>query len=412
MKDNSNIESKLRSAVSNAVPDVLDSVMDACDHEKGKVIYMEKKKNNTIRSLAAIAAVFVLVIAGIFLAGRFQGGNTSALAAVVSLDVNPGIELNVDKNEKVISVSAVNDDGREVLSGMELDGTSFDVAVNAIIGSMLQHGYLDDTANSILLSVSGVDGYDADKLQAELTERVSKRLSDCAVLSQNVSDADSELVEKANKYGITVGKAKLIEEIVSSNSRHNFEELVGLTINELNLISDGHQLPGISTQGQASDKSYIGNDAALSAALTHAGLSSNDVREVEVDLDYEYGRMVYEVEFDSGNTEYEYDVDAVSGEIIWYEIDNNGKIQQGGSAVSGGTGAGGADVVGVEKAKSIALSHAGFTSAQVTELKAELDRERGRYVYEVEFKSGGYEFDYELDAASGAIITFDKEFDD
>lgn len=412
MKDNSNIESKLRSAVSNAVPDVLDSVMDACDHEKGKVIYMEKKKNNTIRSLAAIAAVFVLVIAGIFLAGRFQGGNTSALAAVVSLDVNPGIELNVDKNEKVLSAKGVNDDGREVLDGMDLKGSDLDVAVNAIIGSMLQHGYLDDAANSILLSVSGVDGYDADKLQAELTERVSKRLSDCAVLSQNVSDADSELVEKANKYGITVGKAKLIEEIVSSNSRHNFEELVGLTINELNLISDGHQLPGISTQGQASDKSYIGNDAALSAALTHAGLSSNDVREVEVDLDYEYGRMVYEVEFDSGNTEYEYDVDAVSGEIIWYEIDNNGKIQQGGSAVRGGTGAGGADVVGVEKAKSIALSHAGFTSAQVTELKAELDRERGRYVYEVEFKSGGYEFDYELDAASGAIITFDKEFDD
>lgn len=412
MKDNSNIESKLRSAVSNAVPDVLDSVMDACDHEKGKVIYMEKKKNNTIRSLAAIAAVFVLVIAGIFLAGRFQGGNTSALAAVVSLDVNPGIELNVDKNEKVISVSAVNDDGREVLDGMDLKGSGLDVAVNAIIGSMLQYGYLDDTANSILLSVSGVDGYDADKLQAELTERVSKRLSDCSVLSQNVSDADSKLVDKANKYGITVGKARLIEEIVSSNSRHNFEELVGLTINELNLIADGHQLPGISTQGQASDKSYIGNDAALSAALTHAGLSSNDVRGIEVELDYEYGRMVYEVEFDSGNTEYEYDVDAVSGEIIWYEIDNNGKIQQGGSAVSGGTGAGGADVVGVEKAKSIALSHAGFTSAQVTELKAELDRERGRYVYEVEFKSGGYEFDYELDAASGAIITFDKEFDD
>lgn len=412
MKDNSNIESKLRSAVSNAVPDVLDSVMDACDHEKGKVIYMEKKKNNTIRSLAAIAAVFVLVIAGIFLAGRFQGGNTSALAAVVSLDVNPGIELNVDKNEKVISVSAVNDDGREVLSGMELDGTSFDVAVNAIIGSMLQHGYLDDTANSILLSVSGVDGYDATKLQAKLTDNVSQLLKDCSVLSQNVSDADSKLVDKANKYGITVGKARLIEEIISSNSRHNFEELVGLTINELNLIADGQQLPGISTQGQASDKSYIGNDAALSAALTHAGLSSNDVRGIEVELDYEYGRMVYEVEFDSGNTEYEYDVDAVSGEIIWYEIDNNGKIQQGGSAVSGGTGAGGADVVGVEKAKSIALSHAGFTSAQVTELKAELDRERGRYVYEVEFKSGGYEFDYELDAASGAIITFDKEFDD
>ena len=396
MKNNDKIENTLKSAVSNAVPDVLDGIMDACDHEKGKVIYMENKKNNTLRSFAAVAAVFVLLIAGFILARSFSGGSSDTLAAVVSFDVNPSIELNVDKNEKIISAAGLNDDGREVLDGMELEGTGFEVAVNAIIGSMLQHGYLDDTANSILLSVSGVDGYDADTLQAKLTDNVSRLLKDCSVLSQNVSDADSELAEKAEKYGITVGKARLISEIVACDSRHSFEELVGLTINELNLIAGGKQLPNISTQGQASTKSYIGNDAALSAALTHAGLSRDSVKNIEIELDYEYGLMVYEVEFESGSAEYEYGIDALSGDIIWVENEDGHSFRQGRPDLT-------------DKAKAAALSHAGLTEDQVSKLHTELDCEGGRYVYEVEFKYGGYEYHYEVDAENGAVIKFDKE---
>lgn len=96
MKDNS-IESRLRSAVSHAAPDALDDILSACDHEKGKVIYMEKKRTSPLRSFAAIAAVLVLVIAGIFAVKNLGGSTADTLAAVVSLDVNPSIELNVDK---------------------------------------------------------------------------------------------------------------------------------------------------------------------------------------------------------------------------------------------------------------------------------------------------------------------------
>ena len=399
MKNNEKVENTLRSAVSNAVPDVLDGIMDACDHEKGKVIYMENKKNNTLRGFAAVAAVFVLLIAGFILARSFSGGSSDTLAAVVSFDVNPSIELNVDKNEKIISAAGLNDDGREVLDGMEFEGTGFEVAVNAIIGSMLQHGYLDDTANSILLSVSGVDGYDADTLQTKLTENVNKLLKDCSVLSQNVSDADSELVEKAEKYGITVGKARLISEIVACDSRHSFEELVGLTINELNLIAGGKQLPNISTHGQASTRSYIGNDAALSAALTHAGLSRDSVKNIEIELDYEYGLMVYEVEFESGSAEYEYGIDARSGDIIWVENEDGYSFRQGRPNF----------ISTEDEAKSAALNHAGLTADQVSKLHTELECEGGRYICEVEFRYGGYEYHYEIDAENGAVIKFDKE---
>ena len=62
------VTTMLRSAVSNAAPDVLDNVLHACDHEKGKVIYMEKKKNRGFTAFAAVAAVFVLLIAGVFIA--------------------------------------------------------------------------------------------------------------------------------------------------------------------------------------------------------------------------------------------------------------------------------------------------------------------------------------------------------
>lgn len=405
MKNDKNIENMLRSAVSHAAPDARDAILSACDHEKGKVIYMEKKRSSPLRGFAAVAAVLVLIIAGVF-AVKNLGAPSDTLAAVVSLDVNPSIELNVDKDEKIISAKGLNDDGRRVLGDMELEGSSLEVAVNAVIGSMLKNGYLDDMANSILVSVSGVNGYDADKLRSTLADDVNRQLENCSVLSQDVSNADSDTVKLADKYGITVGKAALIRQIVAADSRHSFVELAPLSINELNLIADGKTLSGIASNGAtASSKAYIGRDAAVDAALGHAGVTRSEVRKLDVDLDYEHGSMVYEVEFEVGAAEYEYDIGAADGDIIWYEIERDGTVEQGGSAIDGKA------AISSDDAKAAALNHAGLTTAQVTHLKAELDREGGKLVYEIEFKSGGHEYEYVIDAATGAVIKSEKELD-
>ena len=70
------------------------------------------------------------------------------------------------------------------------------------------------------------------------------------------------------------------------------------------------------------------------------------------------------------------------------------------------------DVIGKDAAKSAALKHSGLTAAQVTELSVELDRENGKTVYEVEFKSAGYEYSCEIDAVKGTVLYSDKELDD
>ena len=59
-----------------------------------------------------------------------------------------------------------------------------------------------------------------------------------------------------------------------------------------------------------------------------------------------------------------------------------------------------------------ALEHAGVKAEDAYDLSVELDNEHGKAIYEAEFKSGGYEYEYEIDASTGDVLKFDKEFDD
>ncbi|MCM1192417.1 MAG: PepSY domain-containing protein [Butyrivibrio sp.] len=68
--------------------------------------------------------------------------------------------------------------------------------------------------------------------------------------------------------------------------------------------------------------------------------------------------------------------------------------------------------IGREAAKSAALTHAGLSETQVVGMKVEQDWDDGRLEYEVEFKSGGMEYDYTIDGVTGTVLSFEKEVDD
>lgn len=399
------IEAKLKSALQKATPDILDDILEGCDREKGQVISMEKRKNKKLARILSIAAVFVLLIAGVFLYKNFTGSDAAAL---VSIDVNPSIELEVDADERIIIARALNDDGKKVLSGMKLEGTDLNTGVNAIVGSMLKNGYIDELRNSVLVSVSGDGSIDTAALEAKLMQEVSSALDGAgAVVAQNLDDIDDDTRKLAERYGISVGKAAFIEKIIELNPTLKVEELAPLSINELCLLANGKEIGGTLYSGSTSDKAYIGAERAKSIALSHASLAETAVFDLDCELDYEYGRMVYEVDFDANGAEYEYEIDAKSGDILLFEIERNGTKQQGGSMTQESAG-----YIGDEKAKSIALSNAGLTAASVTGLISELDSDDGAAVYEVEFIYGGYEYEYKIDAKSGAIIESDKEIAD
>ena len=98
----------------------------------------------------------------------------------------------------------------------------------------------------------------------------------------------------------------------------------------------------------------IGEEAAKSAAFTHAGVSAADVTAVQCKLDWEDGRQVYDIEFWVGNTEYDYEIDASNHAVLKSGLDLHG----GNAAQPSGS------LIGEEAAKKAALSHAGVSAAE------------------------------------------------
>lgn len=100
----------------------------------------------------------------------------------------------------------------------------------------------------------------------------------------------------------------------------------------------------------------LGRKKQKEIAFAHAGVAASDVGFSKAELDFDDGRIVYEVDFSSGTVEYEYEVDALSGAVLKNEQDQEG----GWNATSVPTGQ--ADI-STDQAKSIALSHAGIDGA-------------------------------------------------
>lgn len=497
---------KIKQAYVNAVPDICDVILSDCEKGKGTVVMMAetKKKKSIVKYMMAAAGMLVVLGAGTLLLNSYQVNYK--VASTISLEVNPSIQIMVNEKERVLEVKALNKDGAIVVGDMDFSGSDIDVTVNALIGSMLRNGYLNELANSILISVDNDDPVKGGRLQEKLTEEVNQLLEADgffgAVLGQTLMN-DNTLQQQADRYGITTGKAQLIQQILDSTTGHTFEELAPLSINELNLIiaSGAAEMEKVSTLGNASDKAYIGEEKAKEAAFAHAGVAAGDVIYYEMDMDVEKGVMVYEIDFKCGGYEYEYDVNARTGDIVKNkkEIDDDmprgTQSPSGGTGTSGGTaqaeegaaggtaqtGAGASDgtaqtgtgtadgttqtqtgttmpsdgtqtpappagssgtyyhpeqhhedyhhgsyaptqggsgstgtasgTITLEQAKEIALNHAGLTADAVYFEKAKLDYDDGMQIYEVEFISGNVDYEYEIDALTGAVWDYEWDYD-
>ena len=418
MKD-AELKEKINVAFSHAVPDQLDSILSDCKEAKNTVVMMPitQKRRSWQRYVMNIAACLVLAFGCIF--GVQTYTSNFAVASTVSLDVNPSIQITVNQKERVLDVVPLNEDGRIVVGEMDFSGSNIDVTVNALIGSMLKNGYLNDLANSILITVDGSGSAQDTALQDRLAQEVNALLQtdgfSGAVLSQTISD-DSSLQALADQYGITIGKAQLIQSILTTNTQantqHTFADLAPLSINELNLIltSNTLTLDSVSSLGSASEKAYIGQENALAAALAHAGFTMENLTSYEVDMDTEDGIFVYEIEFMDNGYEYEYDIDASTGAVVKYSREKDDEAIP--STSSGYNQTQNADLISLESAKEIALAHAGLSSSAVTFVKMELDEDDGINVYELEFVSGEYEYEYEINAETSAIMDYSLEHED
>ena len=401
---NEKMEQRLAAAVEKTAPNDANGVLSRCEERKGTVIPMTTKKtvNRKWTTLvAACLAVMLLCGGGVF----YQQAH--AVASVVSLDVNPSIELKVSRNEKVLACVPLNEDAKAILAdmsnGADLKGAKLDVAVNAIVGSLVRNGYLDSISSAIMISVEDKDAARAEKLQRELTSAVDGVLqtseAKAAVLTQTLTQ-DAAREQQARENNISTGKAALVNRVLTINPSLKFDALAKLSVEELKDLAEA-----------GAPAMPIGRDAAAYAAEQYAGTTASDSVTAEVDSELDESPAHYEVELHTAWGEFEYLVDAYTGKVLSGQKDLLATAPAGDEAAKPTAPSGGADI-GHAKAKSIALNHAGVSENEAYDMEIELDDEDGTLVYEVEFKSSGMEYSYEINAATGAILKHETEIDD
>lgn len=396
---NKEMERKLQTAMAHAAPDRLEAVLSACGGEKGTVIPMKVQtgKNRWLPMAGLAAMLTLLIAAGAFGLGAWQ---RNAVACVVSLDVNPSIELKVNRQERVLSCTPLNGDAMAVLfemdGGADLEGAKLDVAVNAVVGALVRHGYLDSISSALLISVEDRDQARADRLQAELTGSVAALLEQesaaASVYGQSVAQ-DAELDRLAQANSISPGKALLVNRVLALKESLSFEKLAALSVEELNqLVNTG--APGMP----------IGVAQARYLAEEYAGRRGvPSLVEPELDDDIPH----YEVEIYTYFEKYEYEVDAYTGVIL------SGTPNIPERPASDEPPSTEPNPISSQEAQNIALEHMAkqypeLEGQSVLSLAVWTEREDGRKQYKVEFYCGGYEFEYEI-SGSGQVRDWEAE---
>ena len=387
---NKDIEQRYTKAFSAATPDIFDAVLEECAKPRSDspiiVPMFERKKPIWRKAISIAAAIAVILTAGF--AGSILGSkknvtlNPNQVDSVISFDVNPSIELKINTSEKVISAAALNEDAKEVLGNMKLEGSDLTVAVNAIIASLIRNGYIDELSNAILISVDNEDEQKGAELEKRLAKEISDLLSsenfDSKVISQTIKRSE-EIARLAKEYGITSGKAQLIKQIIDKDSNYSFVNLSPLTINQLNRILSGEKLD-VGKDSANANKDYISKSKAKKIALKKANLSEDQVSDFSSTMDIMDGKMVYEILFRYDKWEYRYTINAENGKIVKDKVSEI--------------------YLGFAEAKKIALERAGVTAEEITDYSISFKDE----VYHLRFKIDIVEYRIRVDGILPEVI--------
>ena len=276
------IESMIAKAVAKRVPNICKQAAEApiVPLEMVDDIVPRQYPRRNLWPRRLVAAVLLLCLC----AGGFFAYTWFSVKAIISIDINPGISLSLNRYEYVINAQPLNDDGADVLDDLNLERLDLDTALNALIGAMNRKGYLSEGATASVF-VSGKDEDYNQKLYREVSE-------DFAHL------APSMVTQQADSQQPSDDQQPQSNETQTDNTQT--------------------QQPTETTPQQSTDTA-VSLEQAQQLALQKAGLSDSEVTWKKLEQDEDDGHIVYELEFISGRTEYDCEIDAATGNFLKFE---------------------------------------------------------------------------------------------
>ena len=374
------------------------------------------KKNFSKRIAAAVTALVLSLMLSICAVAAPSASITPDEAKQAALD-----HAKLTAEQVVFTQAKLDyDDGRAVYDIEFYSGNKeYDYEIDANSGKVLEFDY-------------DIENFDISSVQVKLSLDEAK-----AVALKNAKLSENDVVFTKAKLDYDDGRAVYDIEFYSGNKEYDYEidantgkildrdieykvsffsRIVDFFKNMFSGKSGTVSTPpaaadvtveatSTASQEKPAASNRITLEEAKKVALDDAKLTAADVTFTKAKLDYDDGRAVYDIEFYSGAKEYDYEIDAATGRILEKDIDRNDDVNAPSEGQDSQT------YITAEQAKAAALSAAGFSVSEVRGLKAEFDFDDGRAVYEVEFKKGIFEYDYDIDAVSGKVLKAEKEAD-
>lgn len=228
------IEQHLRSAMDVLTPDIFGKLDLSVPQQKPEVNHGQEKiitLQRRIRGMAVAAAACLCLVTAGGGAWHYQYQNRQ-IDSVIGIDVNPSVELSISRKNRILKAEPLNQDAEAIMADMDLKGVELNVAVNAVIGSMVTHGYLDDLDNAILVTVSNDSVRKASALRSSVVEDIEQTLQEnqvnAVVYDQQVIEED-EVRSLADTYGISYGKAYFLKELIDQNQNLTKDDMKRLS---------------------------------------------------------------------------------------------------------------------------------------------------------------------------------------
>ena len=403
------MEKELQVAVQNLIPDdlfnritaELDSKEEGAKMEKVLVRRIERKSTSpgfkTVMQLAAACVALILLVGGIF----YYRGNLM-VDSLVDLDVNPGIELLTNQKNRVLEAYATNGDGDKVLSGMDLQNVDLQVALNAIVGSMVQQGYMTKDTKGVLVTVQNKDQKKADNLRKLVVKEMEIALStedmNAAVFHQVISIQNNNASAFARKNNISLGKAVFVLNLANKARSLDAKELAKMKISEIAKLVADKNIDIRDIIEYDSDDSLWEN---IADAIEDINEGDDDYIVATTQQESTQAVQVQPTET-KAVAQTETQAATQTQPQTHAQTQPQTKLQTNAQPQTGGR-------ISADKAKAIAFGHAGVSAGQVRDLSVEYDDDG---VYEIDFKVGNMEYDYEIGAVDGSIRKADVEQDD
>lgn len=306
----------------------------------------------------------------------------SALGTII-LKVNPEIAIDYNDQGEVTNIQALNKDGKKIVQNYtDFIGKNSEMVLEELIKLIGDAGYfveeIEGKSKRIVIELEAGSKLPSDEFLVDMAINAQEAVQEFTPNSEvNIEDVSSP--EEADTQ----------EKVEASSPKE--EEATKKPVLEKTAKSD-----------------YLSLDQAKEIALNHAKVSKTNACFDSVELETDDGVTYYEIEFEVGENEYDYEIDAITGKILIFEHD----LEEIKKAPAIKEEVSPAEEISKDQAVNIALKHAGVSRSEVSFDDIELDTDDGLKIWEISFDAGDWEFEYEIDAFTGKIIDWEKEYDD